>query len=144
MLFPLVHGHLARLVLNFTFKASSADTVVALNGHGKVVHFEIPVENLAPAKKFYSKLLVTEKVGCLRTGPVTREAQCLGHRLSEIENGRMIMLVAEVSGQVVSVGEVEQLTGGRSNTGYLGVGVARNKEGFRPRQEGDDNASGIG
>ena len=53
----------------------------------------------------------------------------MGQRLSEIESGRMIMLVADIDGQLVSVGEVEPLTGERSHTGYLGIGVTRNMRG---------------
>lgn len=39
------------------------------------------------------------------------------------------MLVADITGQVVSVGEVEILTGERGHTGYLGIAVAKNKRG---------------
>jgi putative acetyltransferase len=50
----------------------------------------------------------------------------LGQRLAEIENGRIIMLVADIDSQIVSVGEVEAFTGERSHTGYLGIGVSKN------------------
>ena len=79
----------------------------------------------------YINDLVAEHAQIGITASVTREAeaQWLGQRLSDIENGRIIMLVADVAGQVVSVGEVERLTGERSHTGYLGIGVARKKRG---------------
>jgi putative acetyltransferase len=79
----------------------------------------------------YINNLVEEHAEITMTTPVRREgeAQWLGQRLSEIENDRTIMLVADVNGQVVSVGEVERLTGERSHTGYLGIGVAKNKRG---------------
>jgi putative acetyltransferase len=75
----------------------------------------------------YINGLVKEGAQITKTDLVTREAEAewLGERLSEIENGHVIMLVAEVDGKVVSVGEVGLLTGERSHTGYLGIGVAK-------------------
>ena len=77
----------------------------------------------------YINGLVREGAQITKTELVTREAEAewLGERLSEIENGQVIMLVAEVDGKVVSVGEVGLLTGERRHTGYLGIGVVKNK-----------------
>jgi len=77
----------------------------------------------------YINGLVRESAQITKTELVTREAEAewLGERLSEIENGQVIMLVAEVDGKVVSVGEIGLLTGERSHTGYLGIGVVKNK-----------------
>ena len=77
----------------------------------------------------YINGLVGEHAEITKTEPVTREAEAewLGQRLSEIENGHMIMLVAEVNGRVAAVGEVGLLTGERGHTGYLGIGVAKDK-----------------
>lgn len=79
----------------------------------------------------YINDLVREHAQIGITTPETREAeaQWLGQRLAELENGGMIMLVAEVGGRVVSVGEVRPLTGERHHTGYLGIGVAKSKRG---------------
>jgi putative acetyltransferase len=79
----------------------------------------------------YINGLVEEHAQIILTTPVTREseAQWLGQRLSEIENGRMIMLVGDIRGRVASVGEVEILAGERAHTGYLGIGVSKNERG---------------
>jgi putative acetyltransferase len=47
-----------------------------------------------------------------------------------MENGHVIILVADVNGKVVAVAEIGLLTGERGHTGYLGVGVAKNKRGI--------------
>jgi ribosomal protein S18 acetylase RimI-like enzyme len=77
----------------------------------------------------YINGLVREHAEITKTELVTREseAEWLGERLSEIENGRVIMLVADVNGRVAAVGEVGLLTGERAHSGYLGVGVTRDK-----------------
>jgi putative acetyltransferase len=77
----------------------------------------------------YINGLVREHAEITKTEQVTREAEAewLGERLSEIENGRVIMLVAEVKGRVAAVGEVGLLTGERGHTGYLGIGVTKDK-----------------
>jgi ribosomal protein S18 acetylase RimI-like enzyme len=77
----------------------------------------------------YINGLVSERAQITKTDQVTREAEAewLGQRLAEIENKRMIMLVAEIKGRVVSVGEVGPLAGERSHTGYLGIGVTKDK-----------------
>ena len=56
----------------------------------------------------YINGLIREHAQITKTEPVTREAEAewLGERLSEIENGRVIMLVAETNGNVAAVGEV--------------------------------------
>ena len=77
----------------------------------------------------YINGLVREHAEITKTEPVTREAEAewLGERLSEIENSHMIMLVAEINGRVTAVGEVGLLTGERGHTGYLGIGVVKDK-----------------
>ena len=79
----------------------------------------------------YINGLVAEGAQITKTEPISREAEAewLGQRFSEIENERMIMLVAEVYGKVVAVGEVGPLTGERGHTGYLGIGVSKEKRG---------------
>jgi RimJ/RimL family protein N-acetyltransferase len=75
----------------------------------------------------YINGLVEEHANITKTEKVTREAEAewLGQRLAEIENGRMIHLVAEVGGRVVGAGEVSQLPEERSHTGYLGIGISK-------------------
>jgi putative acetyltransferase len=77
----------------------------------------------------YINDLVGERALITKTEPVARdaEAEWLGQRLSEMENGHAIMLVADVNGKVVAVAEIGLLTGERGHTGYLGIGVAKNK-----------------
>ena len=79
----------------------------------------------------YINSLVREHAQIGMTIPVTREseAQWLGQRLAEIENGRTLMVVAEIDGQIVSVGDLQPLTGERNHTGYLGIGVVKSKRG---------------
>jgi len=75
----------------------------------------------------YINALVHERAEITKAEPVKREeeAEWLGQRLSDIENGSVIMLVAEVNQKVVGVGEVSILEGERSHTGYLGISVAK-------------------
>lgn len=75
----------------------------------------------------YINGLVEEHAPITKTEKVTREseAEWLGQRLAEIENGHTIHLVAEVNGKVVGAGEVNQLTEERSHTGYLGIGIIK-------------------
>ncbi len=75
----------------------------------------------------YINGLVEERAPITKTEKVTREgeAEWLGQRLAEIENGHTIHLVAEVAGKVVGAGEVNQLPEERSHTGYLGIGISK-------------------
>jgi RimJ/RimL family protein N-acetyltransferase len=79
----------------------------------------------------YINGLVEEHANITKTEKVTREAEAewLGQRLAEIENGRMIHLVAEVAGKVVGAGEVSQLPEERSHTGYLGISISKGHRG---------------
>lgn len=79
----------------------------------------------------YINGLVEERAPITKTEKVTREseAEWLGQRLAEIENGHTIHLVAEVNGKVVGAGEVSQLAEERSHTGYLGIGISKNHRG---------------
>lgn len=75
----------------------------------------------------YINGLVEERAPITKTEKVTREgeAEWLGQRLAEIENGHTIHLIAEVGGKVVGTGEVNQLPEERSHTGYLGIGISK-------------------
>jgi RimJ/RimL family protein N-acetyltransferase len=79
----------------------------------------------------YINGLVEEHAYITKTEKVTREAEAewLGQRLAEIENGHVIHLVAEVAGKVVGAGEVSQLPEERSHTGYLGIGMSKSHRG---------------
>lgn len=79
----------------------------------------------------YINGLVEERAYITKTEKVTREAEAewLGQRLAEIENGHMIHLVAEVAGKVVGAGEVNQLPEERDHTGYLGIGISKSHRG---------------
>jgi len=80
----------------------------------------------------YINGLVEERASITRTEKVTREseAEWLGQRLAEIENGHMIHLVAEVAGKVVGAGEVSRLPEEeRIHTGYLGIGISEGHRG---------------
>ncbi|MGP8070482.1 MAG: N-acetyltransferase family protein [Candidatus Bathyarchaeia archaeon] len=79
----------------------------------------------------YINGLVEEHAHITKTEKVTREAEAewLGQRLAEIENGHVIHLVAEVAGKVVGAGEVSQLPEERSHTGYLGIGISESHRG---------------
>lgn len=80
----------------------------------------------------YINGLIEEHAQITKTETVTREAEAewLGQRLADIENGHMIHLVAEVGGKVVAGGEVGLLTDERSHTGYLGIGMVKSKRGI--------------
>ena len=75
----------------------------------------------------YINGLVEEHAHITKTEKVTREseAEWLGQRLAEIENGHVIHLVAEVTGKVVGAGEVSLLPEERSHTAYLGIGISK-------------------
>ncbi len=79
----------------------------------------------------YINGLVEERALITKAEKVTREseAEWLGQRLAEIENGHTIHLVAEVNGKVVGAGEVNQLAEERSHTGYLGIGLSKSYRG---------------
>jgi L-amino acid N-acyltransferase YncA len=79
----------------------------------------------------YINGLVEEHAHITKTEKVTREAEAewLGQRLAEMENGHVIHLVAEVAGKVVGAGEVSQLPEERSHTGYLGIGICKSHRG---------------
>jgi len=74
--------------------------------------------------------LVDEGVDILRDKRVTREeeANWLGRRLADIENNRIIGIVAEVDGNVVANSEVARKSGIMGHVGELGISV---KTGFR-------------
>jgi len=74
--------------------------------------------------------LVNEGADILRDKKVTREeeANWLGSRLADIENDRMIGIVAEMDGRVVANSEVARKGGVMGHVGELGISV---KAGFR-------------
>jgi len=74
--------------------------------------------------------LVKEETPINRTTEVSRseEVEFLARRLSSIENGKIIQLVAEIDGKVIGSTEVAKLSGRESHVGKLGIGV---KSGYR-------------
>ncbi len=74
--------------------------------------------------------LVAEKADILRVQGVKREeeAEWLAQRLADLENGRLIALVAEVEGRVVASCEVTLREGVQSHLGSLGIATS---SGFR-------------
>jgi putative acetyltransferase len=80
----------------------------------------------------YINGLVEEHAPIVKSEKMTREteAEWLGERLSEMENGHVIHLVAEVDGKVAGAAEVGLLTGERGHTAHLGIGISKSKRGL--------------
>ena len=74
--------------------------------------------------------LVNEEAPINRIEEVSRSDQneFLARRLSNIENGRIIQLVAEEEGKIVGNADVTKLSGRESHVGKLGIGV---RSGYR-------------
>jgi len=74
--------------------------------------------------------LVNEEAPINRTEEVSRSDQIefLARRLSSIENGRIIQLVAKEEGKIVGNADVTKLSGRESHVGKLGIGV---RSGYR-------------
>lgn len=74
--------------------------------------------------------LVREEALINRIGEVSRseEIEFLARRLSDIENKKVIQLVADVDGMIVGNAEVVKLSGRESHVGKLGVSV---RSGYR-------------
>ena len=74
--------------------------------------------------------LVREEALINRIGEVSRseEIEFLARRLSDIENKKVIQLVADVDGMIVGNAEVVKLSGWESHVGKLGVSV---RSGYR-------------
>ena len=74
--------------------------------------------------------LVNEEAPINRTEEVSRSDQIefLARRLSSIENGRIIQLVAKEEGKIVGNADVTKLSGRESHVGKLGIGI---RSGYR-------------
>lgn len=74
--------------------------------------------------------LVREEALINRIGEVSRseEIEFLARRLSDIENKKVIQLVADVDGMIVGNAEVVKLSGRESHVGKLGVSM---RSGYR-------------
>ncbi|UCD96290.1 MAG: N-acetyltransferase [Candidatus Bathyarchaeota archaeon] len=71
--------------------------------------------------------LVREDAPINRMAEVSRleESEFLTKRLSSIENGAIIQVVAEVDGEIVGNAEISKLRGREAHVGRLGIGVKR-------------------
>jgi len=103
-----------------TFKAEDGRTVVLRS---------VKWDDLDELIGFINSL-VEEGADILRTEKVTRseEAEWLGKRLTRIENGELIDVVAEVDGRVIANSEVEKRSDLMSHVGCMGIGI---KSGYR-------------
>jgi L-amino acid N-acyltransferase YncA len=74
--------------------------------------------------------LVDEGADILRTERVARreEAEWLGRRLAQIENGELIGIVAEIDGRVIANSEVGKRGDPMSHIGDVGIGI---RSGYR-------------
>ena len=78
--------------------------------------------------------LVAERADILRGEKVSRseEAEWLGKRLTAIEKGSLIALIAEIDGKVVASSDVAQWSANypeTSHVGVLGIAIMRNARG---------------
>jgi len=80
----------------------------------------------------YINGLVEERAQIVKSEKMTREAEAdwLGQRLSEIESGQAIHLVAEVGGKIAGDATVGVLAGERGHTAYLGIGLSKGVRGL--------------
>lgn len=103
-----------------TFKARDGRMVVLRS---------VKWEDLDDLLEFINSL-VEEDADILRNERVTRieEAEWLGKRLTRIEKGELIDIVAEVDGKVVANSEVEKRSDVMRHVGYVGIGT---KSGYR-------------
>ena len=69
--------------------------------------------------------LVEEGADICRKEKVTREeeAEWLGRRLADLENDKVLLMVAEVDGKVVANSEIGRKEGYSSHVGGLGIGI---------------------
>jgi RimJ/RimL family protein N-acetyltransferase len=86
-------------------------------------------EDLNDLTEFINSL-VEEGVDITMNKKVTRqeEAEWLGHRLADLENDKVFMLVAEVDGKVVANSELGKKSGLSEHVGGIGIGI---QDGYR-------------
>jgi len=104
------------------------ETFVAKDGR-KVILRSIRWEDLDDCLEFINSL-VEEGAEILRDTRVSREeeAEWLGRRLTRIDKGEMINVVAEVDGKMIANSEVEKRSGPMKQVGFLGIAI---KSGYR-------------
>jgi len=78
----------------------------------------------------FMNLLVKEETPINRVNEIGRSEliDFMARRLSSIENGKIIQLVAEAYGKIVGNADVEKLSGRESHVGRLGIAV---RSGYR-------------
>jgi len=104
------------------------ETFVAKDGR-KVILRSIRGEDLDDCLEFINSL-VEEGAEILRDTKVSREeeAEWLGRRLTRIDKGEMINVVAEVDGKMIANSEVEKRSGPMKHVGFFGIAI---KSGYR-------------